>query len=196
MLEFSQQLQQLDIRAKKSLHLLVAQLVITNLFGLVNIFLIIKTGNMLFYVAVAFLMSVVSWVFLNRYFKKSTNIKNAILEIETEILNSNYDGITLKSPDSSPISMLTDPELIIERLDGDFLDYDKYLPITTLDICTLNDIDNEHTKNMPVKFIKNDTFKVETLTVQINNYPDFDVTNIYLPQSTNCYVTKTPTSDH
>lgn len=196
MLEFSQQLKQLDIRTKKSLHLLVAQLIITNLFGFVNIFLIIKTGNMLFYVAVAFLMSVVSWVFLNRYFKKSTNIKNAILEIKTKILNSNYDGVTLKSPDSSPISMLTDPELIIERLDDEFLDYDKYLPITTLDICTLNDIDNEHTKNMPVKFIKNDAFKVETITVQINNYPDFDVTNIYLPQSVNCYVTKTSTSKH
>lgn len=196
MLEFKQQLQQLDIHAKKSLHLLITQLIITNLFGFVNIFLIIKTDNILFYVAVAFLMSIVSWVFLDKYFKKSTNIKNAILEIKTKILNSNDDGVTLKNEDSSPIFMLTDPELIIERLDDKFLDYDKYLPITMLDICTLNDIDNEHTKNIPVKFIKHDTFKVETINVQIDNYPDFEVTNIYLPQSANFYVTKTPTSNH
>ena len=148
------------------------------------LYLFIKKSDIIFFIILGILIGIVTWTIINKYLQQLNKIKIEELIIKTKILKGKDYNCFIKE-DDNPIAILTEADVFIERLDNDHLEYNTYLPITKFYVNTTNNIDSEYQKNIIVKFTKSDIFKISTDTVSFENYPEFFITHVYLPESVN-----------
>ena len=125
-----------------------------------------------------------------RLFSDQDGLDMAILM--ARLLNEKPDVLTVKSRVEKVIgdlSQVSNMSLNIARLETCEVEYDKFLPLTKLAIRS-SYIFNYQKTNVAVKFIESDVFKIKQSTMQFQDYPEFDIVEVYLPKYMNYTVTQ------
>lgn len=180
--EPSKELNRLTNQSNELFIALLQKLLIIIVVSSLNFLYLFKKSDIIFFIILGILIGIVTWIIISKYLHQLNNIKIEELIIKTKILRGKDYNCFIKE-DDNPITILTEADVFIERLDSDHLEYNTYLPITKFYVNTTNNIDSEYQKNIIVKFTKSDIFKISTDTVSFENYPEFFITHVYLPKS-------------
>lgn len=182
--EPSKELNRLTNQSNELFVALVQKLLIIIVVSSLNFLYLFKKSDILFFIILGISIGIVTWIIISKYLHQLNNIKIEELIIKTKILKGKDYNCFIKE-DDNPITILTEADVFIERLDSDHLEYNTYLPITKFYVNTTNNIDSEYQTNIIVKFTKSDVFKISTDTVSFENYSEFFITHVYLPESVN-----------
>mgnify|MGYP004707583263 CR=1 FL=1 len=180
--EPSKELNRLTNQSNELFVALLKKLFIIVVVSSLNFLYLFTKSDIIFVIILVIPIGIVTWTIIKKYLQQLNKIKIEELIIKTKILKGKDYNCFIKE-DNNPIAILTEADIFIERLDNDYLEYNTYLPITKFYVNTKNNIDSEYQKNIIVKFTKSDIFKISTDTVSFENYPEFFITHVYLPES-------------